>query len=140
MRVCIPTTEDAGLGSRLSQHFGRSAYFTLVDVETSRIEVLPNARPDHEGGECGGPLELLAGRSVDAVVCRGMGRRALDRLRGLGLPVLRTEAWSVVEAVRELGAGMLSPLTGNETGHHEHDHSSHTHGCQHRGGHPSAGG
>jgi predicted Fe-Mo cluster-binding NifX family protein len=145
MKVCIPTTDDNGLGGRLSEHFGRCPFFTLVDVGTGRVEILPNGRPDHESGECGGALGLLAHRSVQAVVCRGMGRRALDRLGGVGLPVLRTEAWSVAEAVREFRAGALSPLTGDRTGHAGDDHSGHSHGsdghgCNGHGGQGPAGG
>jgi predicted Fe-Mo cluster-binding NifX family protein len=140
MRVCIPTTDGAGLGGRLSQHFGRCPFFTLVDVETGRIDILPNARPDHERGECGGHLGLLAHRSVEAVVCRGMGRRARERLGSLGLPVLRTEARSVAEAVREFRAGALSPLTGEGSGHAGDDHSGHSHGCNGHGGQGSDGG
>jgi predicted Fe-Mo cluster-binding NifX family protein len=140
MRICIPTTDDTGLGGRLSQHFGRCPFFTLVDVGTGRVEILPNGQPDHESGECGGSLDLLAHRPVEAVVCRGMGRRALDRLGSVGLPVLRTEAWSVAEAVREFRAGALSPLTGDRTGHAGDDHSGHSHGCNGHGGQGSAGG
>jgi predicted Fe-Mo cluster-binding NifX family protein len=128
MRVCIPTTDDAGLDGRLSQHFGRCAFFTLVDVETGRVEILTNARPDHESGECGGALEHLAGRSVDAVICRRMGHKALERLQGLGLPGLRTEAWSVAEALRALRAGTLSPLPDDAAHDHTHDHGDHAHG------------
>jgi predicted Fe-Mo cluster-binding NifX family protein len=133
MRVCIPTSDDAGLNGRLSQHFGRCAYFTLVDVETGRVEILPNARSHHESGNCGGALDQLAGGAVDAVICRGLGHRALERLRSQGLTAYTTGAWGVAEAVRELRTGRLSAFPEEETCRHGDDHSDHSHGCHHHG-------
>jgi predicted Fe-Mo cluster-binding NifX family protein len=119
VKLCIPTTSEAGLEGRLSPHFGKAPYLTVVDLETGRAEVLPNHRAHHEGGRCQ-PVELLAGLTVDAIVCRGMGQRALDRLRTTDVPVFRTDAWTVADAVREYRSGGVSRMTHEECEHHAH--------------------
>ncbi|MEJ2503938.1 MAG: NifB/NifX family molybdenum-iron cluster-binding protein [Gemmatimonadota bacterium] len=117
MTVCIPTTDDVGAAARLSSHFGRAPFFTIVDVEAARAETVPNPRPRHEKGECD-PLGALDGRGVDVVVCRGIGPGALERLRTVGIPVLTTEAWTVGDAVRAFREGRASRVAaGHGPGH-----------------------
>ena len=112
MRICIPTVNDAGLGGRLSPHFGRAQYFTLVDVEQGRACTSPNPHAMHEEGERDATRVVEDG-TVDAVVCRGIGPRALERLRAYGVPVLHTGAWTVAGAIRELREGKLTRLTAD---------------------------
>jgi predicted Fe-Mo cluster-binding NifX family protein len=119
MRICIPTTDDAGLRGRLSPHFGRAPWFTIVDVEAGRAWTLRNRRAQHEAGRCD-PVAALEGETVDAVVCRGMGPSARDELRSRGVAVLVTGGWTVADAVRELREGTLSPLTAERAGRHVH--------------------
>ncbi len=124
MRLCIPTTEGTGLEARLSGHFGSAPYFTVIDSETGRTEVIGNAHASHEHGQCR-PTESLEGRGVEAVVCRGLGRGALAKLRGVGITVLVTEALTVAEAVRAFGAGTLVPLDEAGACQGGHSHSMH---------------
>lgn len=139
MRLCLPTTDEQGLDARLSPHFGSAPCFTLVDSATGRVEVVMNDHARHEHGRCD-PTAELSGRNVDAVVCRGLGRRALERLHGLGLTVLVTESATVLEALAAFHGGALRALTeeeacggghghGQSHGHgHDHAHSSETQG------------
>ena len=109
MKVCIPTTSKAGLNARVSPHFGKSPFFTLVEVEAARISSLTNDHAQDAEGRCHA-AEALVGLAVDAVVCRGMGATARATLRDLGLAVLDTEAWTVAEVVRELHEGTSPAL------------------------------
>lgn len=119
MRVCIPTTNDAGVAGRVSPHFGRAPYFTLVDLATSETHTFPNPRAEHEEGRCH-VSEALEGRIVDAVVCRAMGSIVLRELRDYGVAVLRTDAWTVAGALRQFREGRLSRLTPEFAGRHAH--------------------
>lgn len=101
MKICIPSTDDTGLNARVSPHFGRAPFFTLVEVEAASTSILTNEHAQDGAGRCYA-AEALVGRAVDAVVCRGMGAAARETLRNLGLGVLDTEAWTVAEVVREL--------------------------------------
>jgi predicted Fe-Mo cluster-binding NifX family protein len=108
MRLCIPTTSDAGVAARLSPHFGRAPYFTLIDAATGEIAVVGNDGCHGPGG-CD-PLSSLAAGSLDAVVCHGMGRRALSGLNARGVDVFVTDGATVTDAVAGFRAGRLRRL------------------------------
>lgn len=110
MRLCMPTVDDAGLAARLTAHFGSAPYYTIVETDSGTIEVVANAHARHEHGSCeaaGG----MTGRAVDAVVCQGLGRRALAGLAASGIPVYVAGAADVAAAVAEFRGGKLERLT-----------------------------
>lgn len=122
MRLCIPTTDDRGLAARLSPHFGSAPCFTLVDTASGEVEALTNDHAVHEHGRCN-PAQGLEGRGLDAVVCRGLGRRALQRLQASGLPVLVTDALTVADALAELETGVLRLMQEDDAcAGHGHGH------------------
>lgn len=104
MRLCIPTADDRGLRGRASPHFGSAPFFTLVDDATRDVQVVVNPTAAHRHGRCT-PVEELRRRGVEAVVCRGLGARALGHLRTMGIPVLRTDRWEVAEIVAAFSDG-----------------------------------
>lgn len=122
MNICVPTVDDCGLKARLSPHFGSAPYFTMVHAETLEAHSVPNAHARHEHGSCT-PMAALEGLDVDVVLCRGLGARALDRLRRAGISVMVADAWRVDEALRALREGHAAPLRQVDAcqGHH-HEH------------------
>jgi predicted Fe-Mo cluster-binding NifX family protein len=109
MRLCLPTTGDGGPATPLSHHFGSAPFFTLVDSETGVRSVIPNAHGEHAPGSCDA-ARLVAGHRVEAVVCLGLGRRALASLDGAGIPVFVSSAGTVAGAVEAFRAGRLARL------------------------------
>lgn len=71
MRVCIPTVDANGMEAKASGHFGSAPYFTLVDLDTQKVESVQNEHAHHEHGSCN-PVASLMGKEVDAVVCHGL--------------------------------------------------------------------
>jgi predicted Fe-Mo cluster-binding NifX family protein len=118
MKICIPTHGDEGLAAAVAGHLGRAPFLTLVDTETGEVAVLANA--PHAEGHCHptGPLE---GRGVEAVLCSGVGRRAVAALEEVGIRVLVTQAQRVDEAVHALRGGGVRRLGVSEAcgGHHD---------------------
>jgi predicted Fe-Mo cluster-binding NifX family protein len=110
MRICIPTEDNGGLQARAHAHFGSARYFTLVDTETGDVEVLANQGSDHVHGSCS-PLRQLRECALDAVVCRGMGRRALATLKAEGIDVYVTQRDVVNDIVQTVNSGESKPLT-----------------------------
>lgn len=126
MKLCIPSTNEAGLDARVSPHFGSAPWYTLVDTETGAVEPLANAHARHEHGQCQ-PTRGLEGLGIGAVVCRGLGGRALARLEAAGMAVFVTEAFTVGAAVEAFREGRVARMTAAEAcqdhgGHHEHGH------------------
>ena len=109
MKICLPTVSDAGLAARLSPHFGRAPFFTLVESETGAVEVLPNTHQHHEHGHCN-PLGALQDVVSDAVVYRGVGGHALMLLEQHGLPAYLTDEWTVETALTAFRAGRLTRM------------------------------
>jgi predicted Fe-Mo cluster-binding NifX family protein len=122
MRTCIPTDGDAGLEDRICDHFGSAPWFTIVDLESGEVTLLPNAKEAHEHGSCR-PLDRLAGTGIESMVVRGMGRRAILSLSQAGIRVYRAETSSVREVVDALKAGRLPPMDADSACQgHAHGH------------------
>lgn len=110
MRLCIPTIDDRGLTARLSPHFGSAPYHTVIESDTGEASVLVNEQARHERGRCE-PAKGLEDRGLGAVVCRGLGRRALAALNGAGIEVLVTDGWTVAEALDDFREGRLASMS-----------------------------
>jgi predicted Fe-Mo cluster-binding NifX family protein len=145
MKICIPTQDERGMESELFGHFGSAPFFTVVDSESGEVEVRQNDNTHHGRGGCH-PLRQFGSHSVDAVVCQGMGRRAIASLKEAGVRVLVLgegaghTVQGIVAAARE---GRLRPLSEEDAcrGHGDGRGHGHRHGpggCQGSG--PRQGG
>ncbi len=124
MRIAM-TYENGTVG----QHFGRTEYFKIYDIEEGRIvreEVVSTNGEGH--GALAGVLKELR---VDKLICGGIGMGARMGLEELGidlLPGVDGDCESVMNAYLE---NSLS-YDPDETCHH-HDHED-GHDCHHEGG------
>ena len=110
-----------------SDHFGSAPFFTFIDSETGELEAVRNGGDHHVHGACR-PLDFLGTRPVEAIICRGLGRRAFSRLQGGGIEVYVTLEKDVGTTVEAFKAGRLRKLTSEEACQgHSHGHS-HGHG------------
>ncbi len=98
MKICIPTSDDLGLKSSISGHFGGAPFFLIVDTETSELTPVKNQNQHHSHGMCQ-PLKSLAGHEIDAVVCTGIGAGALNKLNASGIKVLKATGTTVEQLV-----------------------------------------
>ncbi len=117
MRICLPTVSEDGVGARLSPHFGRAPFFTIVDGDTGTVQVLANDRRRQQHGHCD-PLGALGEVAADAVLCRGVGAHALMLLEQRGLAAYLTEAWTVAEALEAFRAGALRRMGPDQACRH----------------------
>lgn len=142
MKLCIPTKDDRGPEAEPFGHFGSAPFFTLVDTDTGEIEVVANTNLHHRHGTCH-PLSQLRGRGLDAIVCRGLGRRAFTSLASEGIDVMVASEGNVADILAAFEAGVLRPLTEEEAchGRHEHRHEHHHrhHHARWRGGEDDRG-
>jgi len=100
MKVCIPTLNDAGQSSQVCDHFGSAPYFTIYDLQTDQYETVNNSDHNHEHGTCH-PTGSLKDKGIDAVICRGLGTRALQKLNETGIRVFRTERSAVGDTIED---------------------------------------
>ena len=133
--ICLPVIRDEGLDSKLSKHFGRAPYHLLVDTKTGETELLIKLLTGQGRGQCEGegqglgigggvgfdpsnncehkqcqPIEPLLELKVGAVLCRGFGRGAYEKMKRNGISVWITEADTVGEALNDWRDGQLLPV------------------------------
>jgi len=109
MILCIPVEKAEKEASRLHGHFGSAENFLLYDTDKDAFEPIENKNVHHDHGQCH-PMESLSGRSIGAVLCLGMGRRALEKLNAGGVRVLVAEAQTAGEAIQAYREGKLIEL------------------------------
>ena len=137
MRLRLPTMDDLGRDATLSAHFLSAPYRTLVDTESEQLEFVVNRDAYHAAGTCEA-VRALGPRGVDAVFCRGVGRRAYAALRKLGIRVHVADAGSVGRALDAFRAGRFPLLREAQACHDDLTEDVPTSG-RHRGGQCRAG-
>jgi FKBP-type peptidyl-prolyl cis-trans isomerase 2/predicted Fe-Mo cluster-binding NifX family protein len=113
------------------QHFGHTEEFKVYEVEDKKVkssEVIGSNGSGH-----GALAGLLAGESIDVLICGGLGGGAYTALTDNGIEVIAGASGSADEAVEAYLRGELES-TGVNCDHHDHEegHSCGDHGC---GGH-----
>jgi predicted Fe-Mo cluster-binding NifX family protein len=112
MKICIPTETNEGLKAQICDHFGSAMFFTIYDTESNTAEALENSNMHHIHGSCH-PLSVLKGQNIDAVVCRGMGLRAINALNQAGIKAFRVSASTVGEVANKYQKGELEEMSPN---------------------------
>ena len=125
IRLAVPSEDESGLSARRSGHFGKSACFTVVEIDNGKpTSVYSLANLAHAGG-CQGPVDLLVTNGVSTVVVGGIGSRPLGALMAAGIDVLYdADSASVGEAVEAVRLG-LTPLMEAQSACESSQHSSH---------------
>jgi predicted Fe-Mo cluster-binding NifX family protein len=110
MKICIPTETNAGKEAKVYSHFGSAPYFTIYDTEKGDCETIDNSQEHHIHGTCH-PIDVLGSKDIDAVVCAGMGMRAIQKLNEASIRAYKSSGMSVQEVVNEYRAGELEEIT-----------------------------
>lgn len=122
VRIVIPVSDEKGVDSVLSEHFGRAPFFAIVDLdETGKVigsGTIANTS-EHFGGT-GLPPERIIQLRPKALVTYGLGSRALSMFQEAGVAVLRTQANTVNEVIAAYNNNELCELT--DGCQHAHNH------------------
>ena len=110
MRICIPTETKDGKQAQVFGHFGSAPYFTIYDTEKDTVEIISNANEHHSHGMCH-PMGALNGKNIDAVVCGGMGMRAVQKLNEGGVKTYRAVPGTVADIAEQFSKGSLEEIT-----------------------------
>ena len=104
MRICIPS-EGKNLNSKVGEHFGRAPYYIIFDLIKNEMKVIPNMSR-HMGGE-GYPPEIMNREGIDVLVCRNLGRRALNMFKEFRIDVYVGAEGTVRDAIKLFQKGEL---------------------------------
>ncbi len=109
MRIAFPVEDHRGLDDRIFEHFGHAPAFLLVDVDgegrVTGVSTLDNTFQGHHGP--GMVPALLARAGVNVLICRGLGRRAMEYFRQLGIEVIGGASGRVGEVLNLYLSGLL---------------------------------
>jgi len=125
MTICIAisASDNQGLESAVSQHFGRCAYFVIAEIEDNLItsaNAIDNPYANSHGP--GQVPELIHRYGASVMLAGGMGRRAVGFFEQYGIEVATGATGTVRQAIEDYLAGKLSgaqPCAQSER-HHEH--------------------
>jgi len=102
---------------QIFQHFGRTEYFKIYEVENGEIR---SAEISGSNGIGHGALAgLLADSGISVLICGGLGMGAMNALANAGIKVIAGAVGDADEAVRAYLAGNLVS-TGSNCHHHDH--------------------
>ena len=109
MRIAFAVDENKGLESKLSQHFGRCPYYIFVDVEGNKVKKVETKRnPFYEGHAPGLVPQFIAEQGANVIIAGGMGWRAIEWFRKLGIKPITTEVKRIGEILNEYLLGKLT--------------------------------
>jgi len=115
VRVAIPSDTMAGLEAPRSGHFGKCAYYTLVDIADKNVVAVQSMQNGgHVVGGCSVPVMLLKGWDVDSVVVAGIGGRPLMGFREEGIEVYSGYGATVQETVDAYLQGQIGPISQDQ--------------------------
>ncbi len=95
MKLIVPTNSKKGLDDEVAEHFGRCFTYTLLNEKGEVLKIIDNTS-EHMGGT-GLPPELMKKHEADILLCRGIGLKAINLCKELGIKVYVFQADKVKE-------------------------------------------
>jgi predicted Fe-Mo cluster-binding NifX family protein len=106
MKFCLPIESDNGFKSPVAEHFGTAPLFVIIDTETRKHTVVPNADIGHAEGGCD-PFRAIGGEQIDIIITGSLGGGALQKLNTAGIVVYKAEGATVMENLNLLADSCL---------------------------------
>ena len=122
IRIVVPVSEENGVDSKLSQHFGMAPFYAIVELDDkyniTSASTIANTS-EHFGG-VGLPPQRIIQLKPNALVTYGMGSRALSMFQDAKVAVLQTQAITVKDVITAYKNNELRELTeGCSHAHHQ---------------------
>ncbi|MCD4780716.1 MAG: NifB/NifX family molybdenum-iron cluster-binding protein [Candidatus Omnitrophica bacterium] len=108
MKICI-TSQGENLDSQVDPRFGRCQYFIVIDTETLGFEAIQNPNIDSMGGVGVQSGQLIANKSVKAVLTGNVGPNAFQTLQTARLDVITGVSGTIKEVIEKYNRGELKP-------------------------------
>ena len=99
MKIAITYDKDT---NTVFQHFGRTEYFYLYDVDSKEEKVIDNGGYSHHD-----LAPYLKSLGVDTLICGGIGSHGVEAVTSSGLNLIPGAAGDVKEAIKAYLDGSL---------------------------------
>lgn len=117
--IYVAATVAGGLEDQVSQVFGRTPTFTVVEVEDgkiSRASVIPNPYGNVPSGAGIQAAQLVAEKSPRAAFAGDFGPNVAGVLSQAGIEMIPVSGITVRQAVEQYLSGRLAPMSGAYAG------------------------
>ena len=94
----------------------------IYDTDNKAVKVIENSNKHHAHGTCH-PIGILEAQDINAVICKGMGARAVQALNKSGIWAYKADGETVEDIVAEYKKNKLNPITVKNACK---DHNCHT--------------
>ncbi len=108
MKIAIPINEEKGLESEISEHFGRSKFFLVIDENGNILEKIENIE-EHKKKNIHPPA-ILKAKGVEVILANSIGYHALELSKALKMEVYLGEARTVREILEKYKKGELKKV------------------------------
>ena len=110
VRIVVPVSEEKGVDSQLSQHFGRTPYFAVIDLDENG-QIIKQSTVSSSGEQFCEGINFLLNLKPDFMIAHGMGQRVIQNFQNARIAILRTSANVVKDAIQQHNRGELVELT-----------------------------
>ncbi|MCD6414780.1 MAG: NifB/NifX family molybdenum-iron cluster-binding protein [Candidatus Diapherotrites archaeon] len=122
MRIAFSSDENKGLEAKIANHFGRCNFFIIVDVEEGHVKIETKKNPFLENHEPGKVPEFIAKQNVDIMVAGGMGPRALEWFKKLGVTPITGIDNTIKDVLEDILSGKINNAEPCKEGEHNVKH------------------
>jgi len=110
IKIAFASEENAGLDGFLSHHFGRCPYYVFVEIEDGKAKnVKVKENPYFQSHVPGAVPQFIASEGAKVIIAGGMGPRAIDLFRRLGIKPITGVSGKVRDVLNDYLAGKLQP-------------------------------
>ena len=119
VRIIVPVSDEKGVDAHLSEHFGRTPYFAVIDLDEIG-QVIKQSTVASSGEHFCQGLGFLLNLKPDIMIAQGMGQGVVQNFQNARIAILRTSANIVKDAIQQYTRGELVELTeGCHPDHHQ---------------------
>jgi cation diffusion facilitator family transporter len=115
LTLMIPVKEDNGIHSKLSDHFGRSAYYAFVKLDKNQIKDISIIKNPFKGKEERAALAVqnhfIEERAPDGIITKAIGEIAFYALRSRFIDLFQAKAENVEENIKYFISSELQELS-----------------------------
>jgi predicted Fe-Mo cluster-binding NifX family protein len=119
MKVAIPV-EDKNMKSSISEHFGRTEYFLIYDMNSKEENFVKNTAANSSGGAGIEAAQIVLDQRIDTLIVPRLGNNAGEVLKKENIKLFKNESNSIETTLKALEEGELSSLEKIHPGFHNH--------------------
>jgi predicted Fe-Mo cluster-binding NifX family protein len=110
VRLVVPVSDKKGVDSQISQHFGRTPYFAVIDLDENG-QIIKQSTVSSSGEHFCEGINFLLNLKPDFMIAQGMGQRVIQNFQNARIAILGTSANVVKDAIQQYNRGELVGLT-----------------------------